>query len=72
MIVCEQTRLRAVVLVGCFIKDSLGSLAFSVHQKSAFITGSIDPDWHRIQCFALLHRSEVMILTRCALFFAFS
>jgi len=23
MIVCEQTRLRAVVLVGCFIKVSL-------------------------------------------------
>jgi len=40
MIVCEQTRLRAFVLVGCLIKVSLGSLAFSVHQKSTYITAS--------------------------------
>jgi len=33
MIVCKQTRLHAVVLVGCFISfSSLGSLAFSMHQ----------------------------------------
>jgi len=43
MIVCEQTRLRAFVLVDCLIKVSLGqldSLAFSVHHKSAYVTTS--------------------------------
>jgi len=44
MIFCEQIRLSVVVLVGCFISLSrLDSLAFSVHQKSAYVIASSDP-----------------------------
>ena len=49
MIVCEQTRVRAVVLVSCFIKVSPGSLAFNVQQKSAYVTVSSGPGLRRIR-----------------------
>jgi len=47
----------------------LSSLAFSVHQKSAYVTVSSDPDARRIQCCMVLHCSEMMVLMRRALFF---
>jgi len=56
MIICEQTRLRAVVLVGCFNSLSrLDSLAFSVHQKSAYVTVS---SWPRFAQNLMLYGSS--------------
>jgi len=43
MIACKQTRLCAFVLVGWLFYQGLSrldSLAFSVHQKSAYVTAS--------------------------------
>jgi len=73
MIVCEQIRLPVVVLVGCFISLSrLGSLAFSMHKKSAYVSASSDPGLCRIRCCTVLHRSEVMLLMHCVSFFTYS
>jgi len=61
MIVCEKTRLRPFVLLGCFIKVSLArlhSFAFSLYQKSAYVTASSDTSLRRIRRCTVLRRSE--------------
>jgi len=71
-VVCKQTRLHATVLVGCFIKVSLGQAALhSACIKNAYVTASSDPGLHRIRCCMVLHHSEVMVLMCRALFFTY-
>jgi len=69
MVVCELTRLRSVVLVGCFVKVSLGQAAL----RSACINKvPTSPRFaqNSMLC-AVLHHSEVMVLMRRTLFFAY-
>jgi len=59
------------MLLGCFMRSlsRLGSLVFSVYQKSAYVTASSDPGFHTTQCCTVLHCSKVMVFMCCALFF---
>jgi len=75
MIVCEQTRLRVVVLVGCLIKVFQGQAVL----RSACIKEAPASQRALIQACTefnvvrtVLHRSEVMVLMRLALFFTYS
>jgi len=52
--------------------SKLGNLAFSVHQKRAYITMSSNPGLRIIRCYMVLHYSEVMVLIHRALFFTYS
>jgi len=62
MIVCEQTRLCAFVMVGCFTKVSLGlTVLRSVCIKKVPTVRHSEQDTglHRIRCCTVIHRSEV-------------
>ena len=68
MIVCEQTRLRVIVLV--LSKSLKGKDCCVQHaSKSTYVTASSNPGLCRIRCCMVFHRSEVMVLIRRALFF---